>query len=94
MSNMIKLTSVIDQQEAQKMHDLILDTIQDVKDFLEIDASVVERIGTSGVEVLIATDQYLKNKKAMLKVKTSSGAFDAAFIDLGFNNLLQEWKVK
>jgi anti-anti-sigma regulatory factor len=93
MANVVKLESVIDQTEAQNLYTSIVQHI-DGHDELEIDASKVERMGTSGVQVLLSVAIYLKKKGKNFKLKAFSGAFEAAFNDLGFVGLIQEWKAK
>ncbi|CAO5674653.1 MAG: hypothetical protein HEEMFOPI_00098 [Holosporales bacterium] len=93
MTKTMKLSSVIDQTEAQNLYVSIMEDIDRVET-LEIDAAHVERIGTSGIQVLLALDQYLGKKGKNFKVKALSGGFEAAFCDLGFESLIQEWKAK
>ncbi|MBP9753094.1 MAG: STAS domain-containing protein [Proteobacteria bacterium] len=93
MTKTIRLLSVIDQTEAQSLYESIISDIDNIAG-LEIDASQVERIGTSGIQLLIAIKNYLNKKGMDFKLKAYSGGFEAAFNDLGFATFIQEWKAK
>ena len=52
---------MVDQTEAQNLYASIAQNIDEYNG-LEIDASKVERIGTSGVQVLLSVAIYLKKR--------------------------------
>lgn len=89
----IDLPAVIDQQEAQRLYDTLLETINS-SIHLQIDASAVDRMGTSAVQVLVSLSQHLDNEGGSLKIKKPSDAFKSVFTDLGLANFIKEWGAK
>ncbi|CAO5676498.1 MAG: hypothetical protein NEHIOOID_00112 [Holosporales bacterium] len=89
----IQLPSAINQEDAQHLYDTLMNAI-DSSIHLEIDASKVERIGTSGIQVLVAAGRHLKDLGGSFHVKQCSNEFSQAFSDLGLVSFLQEWGTK
>jgi chemotaxis protein CheX len=56
-----------------------------------IDASAVERITTPCVQVLVAAARTAAAEGRTFTVGGASGAFEAAFLDLGLGELYQTW---
>lgn len=89
----IELPSAITQQDAQQLYDKLMNAM-DSSIHIEVDASKVERIGTSGIQVLVAAGRHLKDLGGSFSIKQCSDEFSQAFSDLGLVAFLQEWGTK
>ena len=54
-------------------------------------ASLVERLSTACVQLLIATETTLKTTGNSLKVQNPSTTFTDSFHDLGLQSVLEQW---
>jgi anti-anti-sigma regulatory factor len=58
-----------------------------------IDASAVERISTSAIQLLLAMDQAMAGSDEDLTLENPSAAFMAAFADCGIRQADMNWKL-
>ncbi len=57
-----------------------------------IDASAVERVSTSAIQLLLAMDRAMSGAGGELTLENPSGAFMAAFADCGIRPADMNWK--
>jgi len=89
-ANLLVLPAIIDMNAALPLTKNITQMLQRDSQ-ITIDASKVERITTSGIQVLIATHRELESTQGSLKLQKPSTVFCQAFDILGLTHLYQLW---
>ena len=83
----VTLGSVVDISGIEELKEIFTDILADKKS-LTIDASSVERIDTSGLQLLLACQKYLELNDSGIEWLTPSTEFINAAIDLGVHTSL------
>lgn len=90
--NRLNLTPVLDMRVAEPL----LDAFRQAADHggeLVIDCSMVERISTPCVQILLAAAKEMESRNVPFSLKAPTDTFVQAFDDLGLFPVLMKWKV-
>lgn len=83
----------LDMQRAETLAGLLHEAVADAKPLI-VDASEVERMSTSAVQLLLAADRDLAEADMPLVIRRPSAAFVAALADCGVRPADVRWTVE
>lgn len=94
MSNSFKLSldRNLDISKSEKLKLELINAINKSVD-VEIDSSMVDRITTPCIQLIVLADHELSQSNNRLFVSNPSDVFEKAFQDIGLTDMLESWRM-